>query len=186
MNATRLAGLAALLVPALLAAQMPSAAPAPAPAPSANPVSDAARRMHTRYSNFLNAAAEQVPADKLGYKPTDVQMTFGKIWAHLVEANYGICGAIGGAPAANVPKLEGTEAKDVLVNALKGSFTFCDGVLAKLTDAQMGGVADMGFMKGSTALALDIYLLDLADHYSQVANYMRLNGMVPPSAQPRK
>jgi hypothetical protein len=29
------------------------------------------------------------------------------------------------------------------------------------------------------------HALDLADHYSQIANYMRLNGMLPPSALPR-
>jgi hypothetical protein len=30
-----------------------------------------------------------------------------------------------------------------------------------------------------------IYVTDLVDHYSQIANYMRLNGLVPPSALPR-
>jgi hypothetical protein len=29
------------------------------------------------------------------------------------------------------------------------------------------------------------HALDLADHYSQIANYMRLNNMVPPTALPR-
>jgi hypothetical protein len=38
-------------------------------------------------------------------------------------------------------------------------------------------------MNGSRALAMFIYIDDLADHYSQVANYMRLNGMLPPSAR---
>ena len=180
MNARHLSGVVALLLPAVIAAQAPMAAP------SANPVSDAARRLNTRYTQLLSAAADQVPAEKLGYKPTDPQLTFGKVWAHLVEANYGICGAIGGAMAPNVPKLEGTETKDVLVNALKGSFTFCEGVLAKTTDAQMGAEVDLGFMKGSRALATFVYLNDLADHYSQVAIYMRLNGMLPPSAQPKK
>ncbi|MEO8562875.1 MAG: hypothetical protein ABI601_12410 [bacterium] len=30
------------------------------------------------------------------------------------------------------------------------------------------------------------HVADMADHYSQIANYMRLNGMVPPTAQPRR
>jgi hypothetical protein len=30
-----------------------------------------------------------------------------------------------------------------------------------------------------------LYALDLAHYYSQVANYMRLNGMLPPSALSR-
>jgi hypothetical protein len=29
------------------------------------------------------------------------------------------------------------------------------------------------------------HAMDLADHYSQIANYMRANGMLPPSALPR-
>jgi len=177
MNAKRISGVVALLFPALLAAQQMAA-------PSANPVSDAARGMNKRYSGFLTAAAEQVPADKLGYKPTEAQMTFGAVWAHLVEANYGICAAIAGTKApADMPKVKETDSKEVLVNALKASFTYCDGVLAKTSDANMGETVDMGFMKGSRAQALFIYVGDLADHYSQVANYMRLNGMLPPSAQ---
>ena len=103
-----------------------------------------------------------------------------------MEANFGICDAIGGTKAPNVPKLEGTESKDVLVTALKASFAYCQDVLSKTTDAQMGAEVDLGFMKGSRALATNIYLMDLADHYSQVAIYMRINGMLPPSAQPKK
>jgi len=29
------------------------------------------------------------------------------------------------------------------------------------------------------------YVTDLADHWAQIAGYMRLNGMIPPSAMPR-
>jgi len=182
MNVLRISGAVALLLPALLAAQAPASAPAMNP----NPVATAAQRINTRYSGFLLAAADQVPADKLGYKPTPAQLSFGDVWAHLVEANFGICGAIAGTPAANVPKVKGTDSKDALVAALKASFTYCDGVLAKTTDGNLGETVDMGFMKGSRAAALFIYLGDLADHYSQVSNYMRINGMLPPSAQPKK
>jgi hypothetical protein len=30
-----------------------------------------------------------------------------------------------------------------------------------------------------------LHALDLADHFSQIANYMRLNGMLPPTALPK-
>jgi hypothetical protein len=29
------------------------------------------------------------------------------------------------------------------------------------------------------------HIIDLVDHYSQIAIYMRLNGMLPPTALPR-
>jgi hypothetical protein len=180
MKSKRFLGVVALLVPALVAAQQMAA-------PSTTPVIDAAKRIGGRYSGFLIASAEQVPADKLGYKPTPAQLSFGDVWAHLVEANFGICAAISGSPApADMPKVKGTDAKDALVNALKASFTYCDGVLAKANDTNLGETVDLGFMKASRASAIMIYLVDLSDHYSQVSNYMRLNGMLPPSAQPKK
>lgn len=168
--------LAAFLIPAALGAQQSTA-------PPANPTSQAARQSGSRFAGLLTKASDQVPADKLGYKPTDAQMTFGKIWAHLAEANYGICGAIGGTKPPAQTQRDGTEAKETLVAELKASFEFCDQVLAKTDDSKLGEQVDMGFMKGSRALALFIYVEDLADHYSQVASYMRLNGMLPPSAQ---
>jgi len=179
MNAKRIAGIVALLFPAILAAQQPAAAPVP----SANPVTDATKGMSMRYGKFLTQAAEEVPVDKLGYKPTPAQLSFGDVWAHLVEANFGICGAIAGTPATDVPKVKGTDSKDALVNALKASFTYCDGVLAKTTDGNLAAIVDLGFMKASRAQAMMIYVGDLMDHYSQVAIYMRINGMTPPSAK---
>jgi hypothetical protein len=178
MKRTSLFSLVALLVPAALAAQMTGMS-------NANPVTAAARGMSTRFGGLLTAAANDVPADKLSYKPTEAQMSFGQIWNHLAEANYGICGAIGGTKGTAVPDYTGKETKESLVAQLKGSFDFCDQVLAKADDANLGETVDMGFMKGSRALAMFIYVEDLADHYSQVANYMRLNGMLPPSARPR-
>ena len=144
MNVLRISGAVALLLPALLAAQAPAAAPAPV----TDPVSAAARGMNKRYSGFLTAAADAVPAD--------------------------------------MPKVTGTDSKDKLVSALKASFTYCDGVLAKQTDSNLGETVDLGFMKATRAQALFIYTGDLVDHYSQIANYMRINGMLPPSAQPKK
>jgi hypothetical protein len=43
-----------------------------------------------------------------------------------------------------------------------------------------------GGRKMVRARLVDIFVLDLVDHYSQIAIYMRLNGMLPPSAYPRK
>ncbi|HKK07326.1 MAG TPA: hypothetical protein VKA44_00425, partial [Gemmatimonadota bacterium] len=61
MKRTILGGLAALLLPAALAAQQPAA--------SSKPVTDAAGRMSKHFGQLLTSAADEVPADKLGYKP---------------------------------------------------------------------------------------------------------------------
>jgi hypothetical protein len=177
MKRTSLFSLFALMVPAALAAQAPG---------NANPVTAATRAMSTRFGRFLTEAANDVPVDKLSYKPTEGQMTFGQIWNHLAGANYGICSAISGMKGEAVPDYTGKETKESLVATLKGSFDFCDQALAKTDDSDLGGTVDLGFMKASRAMAMFIYVEDLADHYSQVANYMRLNGMLPPSAKKKE
>ncbi len=170
--------LAALMIPAALAAQESST-------PPANPTTEAARWTGDRLARYLTSAADQVPSKLLSYKPTEAQMTFGQIWAHLSEANYGICAAIGGMKAPDQPHRDGTEAKETLVSDLKGSFEFCDQAFAKTDDSKLAEQVSMGFMDGTRAQAMFIYVDDLADHYSQVANYMRMNGMLPPSARSR-
>lgn len=176
MNRLCLCGMAALLMPGVLAAQQPASS-------GSNPTTDAAKGLSTHFEQNLMSAANEVPADKLSYKPTEAQRTFGQVWAHLAEANRGICSAIGGMKAPAAPERKGTEAKETLVRELKDSFDFCDRALAATDDSKLGETVDMGFMKGTRAMAMFIYIEDLADHYSQVANYMRLNGMTPPSAK---
>lgn len=174
MKLARLFVWAALLVPATMAAQQP-----------ANPATEAATRIGGRFARLLMAAADQIPEDMLSYKPTDAQLSFGHVWAHLAAANYNLCAGLGGMTAPAQAELAGTEPKETLVTALRASFAFCDQALAAMDDSKLGEEADLGFMRGTRALALFIYIDDLADHYSQVAIYMRLNDMLPPSAQPR-
>ena len=59
----------------------------------------------------------------------------------------------------------------------------------QLTDAKLADQVTMTFRGNSrqvtrSAMVLG-HALDLADHYSQLANYMRLNNMLPPTALPR-
>lgn len=149
------------------------------------PVSDAFKDFAKKEGKNLVAAADEFPADKYGYKPTDKQMTVGDIVAHLIEGNDYLCGAISGqkAPArANKPK--GSDAKDALMSQLKDSFEFCDKSLASLDDSKLG--EQLPFFGGKTqtrAAVMTITTGDWADHYSQMANYLRLNNMLPPTAQ---
>jgi uncharacterized damage-inducible protein DinB len=157
--------------------------------PSANPVSDTARQMLVQQSKHLIESAELMPADKYGYHPTEAQMTFSKLVVHIVQTNTFICSAIGNTPASpEVMKMADTAPKDTLVSAITQSFTYCTEALAKLTDAQLGEeVSMMGRRTGmSRAAAVMTITNDWADHYSTAASYLRLNGILPPSAQPKK
>src|SRR5881396_1854293 len=93
---------------------------------SPNPVSDAFRSVEQRQGKNITDAAEEMPADKYGYKPTPAQMSFGDVVAHLIrEGNDYLCGAASGQKAPDRGKVTGTDPKDKLVGLLKASFEFC-------------------------------------------------------------
>ena len=152
-----------------------------------NPVVSSAREIFTRQSKFMTAAAEEMPADKCSYHPTPDQWTFAQIVSHVAQANNGVCAILSGNPAPQGPKMSDTDSKETLIAAVKASFTFCDQALTNLPDSKLGDT--ITFFRGAQtprARALVELTDDLEDHYSQMASYLRLNGMTPPSAQPKK
>jgi hypothetical protein len=169
-----------------LAAQAPSAGQPPAAA-AANPIVWSANQIYERQARNMQAAAEEMPADKFSYSPTPDQMTFGKLVAHVALANGHVCAILSGAPVPPAATVAPTAPKPELLAALKASFDFCDTAMAGLKDSQLSETVT--FFRGARvprARALFELTGDLEDHYSQMAGYLRLNSMLPPSAAPRK
>ena len=150
-----------------------------------NPVSNGIRAMAQRQTKNIVDAAEEMPADKYGYKPTPAQMTYGDVVAHLIkEGNNYLCSAASGIKQPDADKFTGADPKDKLVAGLKASFKFCETVLGQIQDAQLGDSIDFfGGRKVTKAMAGLITVADWADHYSQMAIYLRLNGLLPPTAK---
>lgn len=177
------------LIAAAAQAQAPAPVPPPTSAPAAtitaNPVATSLRAMLGRFQNNTIGAITAMPADKFGYKPTPDQITFGHLAAHIAEANYNFCAAVGGV---SLPKIESKESdpKDTLLTAAKASFDFCGDALAKMDDSKLGEQVDLFGSKTSRAGAVLRLASAWADHYGAAAMYLRLNGILPPSAQPKK
>jgi uncharacterized damage-inducible protein DinB len=184
---------AAILVMALpvsLAAQQPSAAQ------TANPVTTVFRTRTMALQRNLAQAFDSIPEAKFSFKPTPAQLSIGYIAQHLANDNYLFCNAFGDMKATILAKDSSTAdsikakwPKDTLVAKLKASFTFCESAFAQLDDSKLGDQVTMTF-GGNTrqitrAQMVLGHALDMADHYSQIANYMRLNNLVPPTALPR-
>lgn len=167
------AALAAMLVlPSVLTAQQ------------ANPVADAFRDNARESAKNLIAAAEEFPADKLGFKPTPAQMSVGDIMVHLSQGNDYLCGTIGGVKAPTRTKVASTDGREALLARLRETFAFCDQALAPLTDANLAEqLPSFGGRKMSRAAIMTLTTVDWADHYSQSAIYLRLNGLLPPTAK---
>jgi predicted HAD superfamily phosphohydrolase len=146
-------------------------------------VAEAFRNVARDEGKNLTAAAEVMPTDKYSYKPTPKQMSFGEIIAHLAQGNDFLCGSIGGTKAPERSKVTPTASKDALVARLKETFQFCDQALANLDDSKLGEQLPMFGGKTMSRAAVEMVTVgDWADHYSQIANYLRLNGLLPPTA----
>ena len=187
-----------LLPVALLAIAIPLAAPAQQgqQGPVTDPVATSYRNRIGAMSRNLAQAFDSIPESLLSYKPTPAQQTFGYIAQHHANDNYLFCGRFGPTPAnrsaeetSTPDSVKATWPKAKLVSQLKASFAFCEAALATVTDANIGEMITIqagGQSRQTVRSAMLLgHAIDLADHYSQVANYMRLNQMLPPTALPR-
>ena len=151
-----------------------------------NPVTAAARDVLSSRGKNLVAAAEEMPADKYSFRPTPEQVTFGHMVTHAAKANYFLCSKLSGGQAPKVD-IKDTDPKDKLVSALKDSFSYCDGALAKADDSHLDEMISVfGEHKMSRAATLIELCSDLADHYAMAAMYLRLNGLLPPTAKKKE
>lgn len=152
-----------------------------------SPVSDVLRAMLAGREKNTIAAFEEMPADKFGYKPTPEQMTFGHLAAHIVSGNYFFCSNVGDVPRPKTEEVKDTDGKDKLVAALKASFEFCDSALAKADDAKLNeNITWFDNKPRPRAWAFMTLASSWADHYGMAAMYLRLNGLVPPTAKPEE
>lgn len=168
----RAAVLVVVFVPAFVAAQ------------ESAPVAKAFRDNAAVIGKNLMDAADVMPADKYSFNPTPAQMSFADIMLHLAQGNDFLCGAIGGMTAPTRTKVSAGDGKDALVARLKETFQFCDKALAGLDDSKLSEQVPMFGGKTMSRAAVETLTTgDWADHYSQVAIYLRLNGLLPPTAK---
>ena len=166
--------LIALAIPPALAAQ------APATSQPRDGVMLAFETFADVFGSRLKAAFDSIPADKYDFRPTPVQQTIGFIAQHLEDANYSLCERFGDLPHRRTAKdsladtVKARWPKDTLVARLEASLRFCDRALARVPKLDAGPRARL----------LLAFETDLAEHYSQLAVYMRILGFVPPSALP--
>lgn len=184
------ASLLVLALPLSLAAQQTPAGP------PANPITTAFRGRTIGLQRNIAQAFDSIPEAKFGYKPTPAQLTIGYIAQHVASDNYLFCNAFGDMKAtlaaedtATADSVKAKWPKAKLVEKLKASFTFCENAFAQLDDAKLADQVSMTFggnTRSVTRVTMVLgHALDVEDHYSQLANYMRLNNILPPSALPR-
>jgi hypothetical protein len=191
MHASLLVAVTMLTGAGVASAQQPPAVPADrSPLAEtgtvANPVSGFVKAGVARYGKNMVAAAEAMPAEKYGFKPSPEMNSFGHLMMHIAQSNNTFCSKISGTAAPDV-KIAETDPKDKLVAAIKDSFAFCTTALEKVDDSKLGEqflfFGNRPISRGGALVALGG---SWTDHYATQAIYLRLNGILPPTAQPEK
>jgi len=152
--------------------------------PVKNPVTTALGMQLPRARNNILGAITAMPADKFNYKPTPDQMTFAHLVVHIIGSNNGLCAKASDVAAPKVEEVKETDGKDKLLAAATASFDFCAEALGKMDDSKLGDTVELfGGHQGPRASVALALAGGWADHYGAAAMYLRLNGILPPSAQ---
>ena len=179
--------MAMVMWPGVGAAQQaaPAASAPPDMTPVANPVSGFVKAGVARYQKNMVAAAEAMPAEKYSFKPSPEMNSFGHLVMHIAQSNNTFCAKISGQ-AAPEAKIAESDPKDKLVAMMKDSFAFCTTALANVDDSKLG---EQLILFGNRPISRGGALVALGgswtDHYATEAIYLRLNGILPPTAQPQ-
>ncbi len=134
------------------------------------------------------SAAEAMPAEKYDFAPpasagtfTGVR-TFGGQVQHLVSANYGFFAGFGMPVPMTRDQIKALKTKDQLVQALKDSFAFADKAVATITPENAFVVLGKGGEASTRAGVATFCLAHANDHYGQMVEYLRMNGIIPPAS----
>ncbi len=137
-----------------------------------------AKAMPADKYDFAPSAAIFVPAQKTEY--TGVR-TFGAMVLHIAQANYYYSGLLSGMkPDVDVKALGDLKDKEKIVAALEASFAFTHKAISTLTpqnafESVRGSATRASLAGGVVAHGFD--------HYGQLVEYLRMNGLVPPASQ---
>jgi uncharacterized damage-inducible protein DinB len=144
----------------------------------------------------MMGAVKAMPADKYDFAPSAAIFvptqktefatvrTFAQQATHVAEANYFFASIYSGLkPDVDVRGIEKLTKKDDVVAALAGSFAFAHKAIATLTPANAFEVIkspEPGFATRGTLAAFGV--AHAFDHYGQMVEYLRMNGIVPPAS----
>lgn len=138
-------------------------------------------------------AAEAMPEDKFGFAPTDGEFkgvrTYAQQIKHVAAVNYELAAAIlEQKPPVDINGEAGPASltsKADIIKYLKDSFAYVHKAIASVNEGNLTGKVRSPFGEGKvTRLGLVCSVSWHAyDHYGQMVEYLRMNGIVPPASR---
>jgi uncharacterized damage-inducible protein DinB len=138
-------------------------------------------------------AADAMPEDKYSFAPTNGEFkgvrTFAQEVKHVAAANYMFgAGVLGEKPpvefSENGP--DSIKSKAEIMKFLNESFAYLHKALASVTDQNQLDQIDTPFgMKTARLTFASFGVAHPLDHYGQMVEYLRMNGIIPPASRPQ-
>lgn len=138
--------------------------------------------------------SDAMPAEKYDFAPTNGEFkgvrTFAQEVKHVAAANY----MFGSVVLGEKPPVElgGENGPDTLktkadiMKFLNDSFAYLHTALASVTDKNELDQVDSPFgMKGARLSFASFAVAHPFDHYGQMVEYLRMNGIIPPASRPQ-
>jgi uncharacterized damage-inducible protein DinB len=138
-------------------------------------------------------AAEAMPEDKFGFAPTNGEFkgvrNFGQQIKHVAAVNYELAAALlEQKPPVDIGDESGPASittKAEILKYLKDSFEYVHKAVATINDKNLTDTVKSPFGEGSVSrlgLATSVASHGF-DHYGQMVEYLRMNGIVPPASR---
>jgi uncharacterized damage-inducible protein DinB len=143
----------------------------------------------TAFELQVVAVAKAMPGEKYDFTPASLDVpaadfkgvrTFAAEVKHVAEMNYVLYSVMSGLkPDSSMDSFKDLKMKDEIISALNRSFTFGHQALATLSLTTAGQMPEdsHGMTKAAFIVVHD------ADHFGQLSEYLRMNGIVPPQSR---
>lgn len=141
-------------------------------------------------------AAEAMPDDKYSFAPSNGEFkgvrTFTQQVKHVAAVNYLVGASIlGEKPPVEIGGENGPDSiktKAEIVKFLKDSFAYAHKAVSSITPENQVAPIKSPFGEGNTTrLGMATLIFGHCfDHYGQMAEYLRMNGIIPPASRPQQ
>jgi uncharacterized damage-inducible protein DinB len=156
-------------------------------------VSQTLDKQITNLEHEFIPAAEAMPEDKFNFAPTNGEFkgvrTYAEQIKHVAAVNYELAAAIKmEKPPVDIGDESGpasVKSKAEVIKYLKDSFAYVHTAIATINEQNLVETVRSPFGEGKvTRLSLAMSVTWHAfDHYGQMVEYLRMNGIVPPASR---
>jgi uncharacterized damage-inducible protein DinB len=148
------------------------------------------------FEHDFMGVAQAMPADKYGFAPTAATFTasqgakyegvrtFAQEISHVAMANYFFASKILGEKMPVDPKsIDGLTKKEELLKAAADSFAYAHKALATITPENAYTAIDGVDGLHTRSVVASFISAHGYDHYGQMVEYLRMNGVLPPGSK---